>query len=64
MENKTKNNNEIFKSDLKAHVIRLLPDTDLFEEIKLYINRNKINAATILTCVGSLKKINIRTYQE
>ena len=48
-------------SPIIAHVIRLLPDQDLYIEIKNYLINNNINAAFIMTCVGSLKKIHIRT---
>lgn len=47
-------------SNIVAHVIRLLPDQDLYKEIRSYVNSNNIQACFIMTCVGSLKKINIR----
>ena len=50
-----------YSSSIKAHVIRLLPEMDLYQEIIKYLNINNIRAACILSCVGSLKKINIRT---
>lgn len=53
-------NSQIFKSNLIAHVIRLLPDMDLYQELFNYIKTNNIKAACILSCVGSLKEINIR----
>ena len=54
------NNTSVFNSNLIAHVFRLHPGQDLYQEIKKYIEKNMIKAACILTCVGSLKKINIR----
>ena len=54
------NNTSLFNSNLIAHVFRLHPGQDLYQEIKKYIEKNMIKAACILTCVGSLKKINIR----
>jgi len=53
-------NSHIFKSNLIAHVFRLLPDMDLYQELFNYIKTNKIKAACIISCVGSLKEINIR----
>jgi predicted DNA-binding protein with PD1-like motif len=49
------------KSPIEAHVIRLLPYQDLYVELKKYIQDNEIDAAFIMSCVGSLRKINIRT---
>ena len=54
------NNTSLFNSNLIAHVFRLHPGQDLYQEIKKYIEKNMIKAACILTCVGSLKKIKIR----
>jgi len=48
-------------SNIKAHVIRLLPDMDLYQELIKYLKNNCIKAACIVSCVGSLKKINLRT---
>jgi predicted DNA-binding protein with PD1-like motif len=50
-----------YKSSLTCHVLRMLPDTDLYQELKNYLKKNGIQAATIISCVGSLKKIHIRT---
>ena len=50
-----------YYSNIKAHALRLLPEMDLYQEIINYLNTNNIRAACILSCVGSLKKINIRT---
>ena len=47
-------------SSMVCHVFRLLPDQDLYNELLSYIEFHKIQAACIITCVGSLKKINIR----
>lgn len=48
------------KSNIIAHVFRLLPDMDLHTELTNYLKTHKIKAACILSCVGSLKEINIR----
>ncbi len=50
-----------FTSNLICHAIRLLPGMDLYQEILSYLDKHSITAATILTCVGSLKKIHVRT---
>ena len=47
-------------SSITAHVIRLKPYQDLYQEIFSYLKNNNINAGFIMTCVGSLRKINIR----
>ncbi len=53
-------NRTIYKSNINVHVLRLLPDMDLYQELIKYINKNKLKAACILSCVGSLKELNIR----
>lgn len=53
--------NVVNSSNMKVHVFRLLPEEDLYQEILKYLNDNNIKAACILSCVGSLKEINIRT---
>ena len=50
----------VYSSGIVAHVLRLKPDQDLYKEIRAYINKNSIQACFVMTCVGSLKKINIR----
>ena len=47
-------------SHIVAHVLRLMPDQDLYKEIRAYITANNIQACFIMTCVGSLKKIHLR----
>jgi hypothetical protein len=59
-ETKKIQNNQIYKSNIIAHVFRPLPDMNLYSELMNYIKSNKIKAACILSCVGSLKEINIR----
>jgi predicted DNA-binding protein with PD1-like motif len=51
----------VHSSPMTAHVLRLLPESDLYVELISYLTRNNIKAACILSCVGSLKKIHIRT---
>ncbi len=38
---------------LRAHVLRLLPGTDLAHALRNFVDENKIRAALVLTCVGS-----------
>ncbi len=65
MENSTSNdflNSNIGVSvNQKIHVLRLLPNSDLYESLLQYINKNVISAASVLSCVGSLEKLHIRT---
>jgi starvation-inducible outer membrane lipoprotein len=41
---------------MKVFAIRLKPNTDLRESLKIFINSNNIKAGFILTAVGSLKQ--------
>jgi len=50
-----------FISSMKAHVFRLKPNDDLYQSLMSHIKEHNIQAACILTCVGSLKKIHIKT---
>ena len=43
-----------------SHAIRLLPGEYLKTSIQQYVNKHKIKAGWILTCVGSLTSYNIR----
>lgn len=43
-----------------AHLIRVYPEQDLLEEIRSYIYSNNIQASYIMTCRGTLKKINVK----
>ena len=52
--------NKPIKSQIECYVFRLHPGQDLYKEIEEYVKRNKIEAGFIMTCVGSLKEINIR----
>jgi predicted DNA-binding protein with PD1-like motif len=60
MEEKNVPKSNLCTSNIVAHVIRLLPGQDLYKEIRSYVHSNNIQACFIMTCVGSLKKINIR----
>lgn len=53
--------NEGISSNVKYHVLRLSPNSDFNEELDKYIKKCNIKAASIVTCVGSLKSISIRT---
>jgi uncharacterized protein len=53
MTNHDSNNSKVF-------AFRLKPDQDLKEEIMNFAKANKIEAGYIITCVGSLKKANLR----
>jgi uncharacterized protein len=47
-------------SDAKIHVFRLKPHEDLKRGILAFATANSIEAGVMLTCVGSLEKINLR----
>ena len=47
-------------SNIIAHAFRLKPGDDLFKSIQRYVIEKKIQAGFIMSCVGSLKEINIR----
>jgi uncharacterized protein len=44
----------------KTYALRLKPNQDLKLELSNFIKSNKIEAGYIITCVGSLKKANLR----
>lgn len=44
--------------------LRLKPNQDLKEELDKFSKNNNIKAGVILTCVGSLKKANLRLADE
>ena len=45
---------------MKIHATRLLPDSDLKNEILCFMKSKKISAGIILSSVGSLKTANLR----
>ena len=45
---------------MKHHIIRLFPGQDLIKELNDFMLANKIKAAWIVTCVGSLTKAKLR----
>lgn len=45
---------------MQIHTIRLHPGDDLKIELEKFALKEKVEAAAILTCVGSLKKANLR----
>ena len=47
-------------SNIIAHAFRLKPGDDLFKSIQKYVIEKNIQAGFIMSCVGSLKEINIR----
>ena len=47
-------------SRMKAHLVRLRPGQDLTSELKTWAKTNGIRAASILSAVGSLKKVTLR----
>ena len=47
-------------SNIIAHAIRLKPGNDIYKCIINYVEKNKIEAGFIMSCVGSLQEINIR----
>ncbi len=44
----------------KIHVFRLKPGQDLRKEIEAYVQKEKIAAGWLVTCVGSLIQVNLR----
>lgn len=48
------------QSTAKFHVLRMKPGQDFLIEITEWAKRNKIKAASIVTVVGSFKKVNLR----
>lgn len=49
-----------YSNNSKVFAFRLKPGEDLKEEIMRFAKENKIEAGYIITCVGSLKKANLR----
>ena len=47
-------------STIKAYAIRLKPGADLKRSIQTFVDENKLHAAWIVTCAGSLTNYNIR----
>jgi predicted DNA-binding protein with PD1-like motif len=47
-------------SRMKAHLVRLAPGQDLLFELRNWAKSRKIKAASILSAVGSLKKVTLR----
>ena len=45
---------------MKPYVLRLRPGQDLKAAIDIFLVENKIAAGCIVTCVGSLRKANLR----
>lgn len=45
---------------LRITAIRLRPHQDLLVELENYVRQNRIEAACVLTCVGSLRRAAIR----
>jgi predicted DNA-binding protein with PD1-like motif len=45
---------------MKAHIFRLRPHDDLRKKILEFSGANKITAAVMVTCVGSLEQFNLR----
>ena len=49
-----------YTSNIVAHAFRLKPGQDLYQSLRTYVNDHKIQSAFVMTCVGSLQKVNIR----
>ena len=52
--------NERIKSEFSCFALRLRPGEDLVESLCAYVQSKSITAASILTCVGSLKQAKVR----
>lgn len=46
--------------EVKIHAFRLKPGQDLKKEIEAFVQKEKIEAGWIMTCVGSLTQWNLR----
>jgi predicted DNA-binding protein with PD1-like motif len=55
-----KNNSQMKNDDVKIHAFRLKPGHDLKQEIITYVQKHKIEAGWIMTCVGSVTQYNLR----
>jgi len=49
---------------MKIHVLRLHPGEDILDSLRTLVNDKAMLAGMIITCVGSLKKINLRLADE
>lgn len=47
-------------STMVVHALRLHPGQDIRKELETYVQKNKIEAASILSAVGSVSEVNIR----
>ncbi len=47
-------------SRIKAHLVRLAPGQNLLAELTAWAKENQIRAASIVSAVGSLKKVTLR----
>jgi predicted DNA-binding protein with PD1-like motif len=54
------NNKAMESSSVNIHALRLKPGQDLRKELTEFVRREKIEAAWIITCVGSLTQTNLR----
>lgn len=45
---------------MKIHAIRLVPGEDLKPALESFLAEKKIRAGVVLSCVGSLTKVNLR----
>lgn len=50
----------VHHSPLQVYALRLKPGQDLKTELQSFITAHKIEAAAIITCVGSLQKATLR----
>jgi uncharacterized protein len=48
------------KNTMQIHALRLTPGQDLKKELDQYVKNNQLEAACILTCVGSLRNAVLR----
>jgi uncharacterized protein len=55
-----KNNSQMKNDDVKIHAFRLKQGQDLKQEIITYVQKHKIEAGWIMTCVGSVTQYNLR----
>lgn len=60
MEIQKSSNIESYSSNMIAHIFRLKPGHNLYKELVNFVKEKKIKSASVLSCVGSLQKLNIR----
>lgn len=53
--------NPVVSSAMQTHSYRLLPGQDLKKQLEAIVRQERIEAGAVLTCVGSLTDVTLRT---